>query len=147
MPDCEKHTNAALTINNTIDSVFLEKKQNIGLLGEKSYAFAIRTIKAYKFLLEQKVYIISKQFLRAGTAIGANCREAIYAQSKADFVNKLSIALKEASETAYWLELLHDTGYIDNTSFNSIYADCIEIIKLMTSIILTTKTKYHLKES
>jgi four helix bundle protein len=147
MPNGENYANAALTTKNTIDSVCLEKKHNIGLLGEKSYAFAVRTIKAYKFLLEQKVYIISKQFLRAGTAIGANCREAIYAQSKADFVNKLSIALKEASETAYWLELLHDTGYINDTSFNSIYADCTEIIKLMTSIILTTKTKYHLKDS
>ena len=118
------------------------------VLTEKSIDFAIRMAKCYQYLMnDRQEFIMSKQMFRSGTSIGANVHEGIQAQSKADFVNKLSIALKEASETAYWLELLHDTGYINDTSFNSIYADCTEIIKLMTSIILTTKTKYHLKDS
>jgi len=121
----------------------VERQNNIGLLGDKSHHFALRVIKAYKYLRKKKELVLSNQLLRAGTSIGANCREAIYAQSKADFVNKLSISLK-ASETAYWLELLHDSQYIDTESFNSIYSDCMEIIKLLTCIITTTKEKYQL---
>lgn len=119
-----------------------ERQNNIGILGEKTYHFALRIIKAYTYLRSKKVVILSNQLLRSGTAIGANCREAIYAQSKADFISKLSISLKEASETAYWLELLNDSHYIENKSFESVYGDCIEIIKLLTSIISTTKDKY-----
>lgn len=84
------------------------KIYNLGILEEKTYAFALRIIKAYNFLTSKNEYVLSKQLLRAGTSIGANCREATYAQSKMDFINKLSIALKEANETIYWLELLHD---------------------------------------
>ena len=82
---------------------------------------------------------MSKQILRSGTSIGANVRESRRAQSTPDFINKLYIALKEADETSYWLELLHETGFITNEMFNSIYADCEEILKLLTSIIKTTQ--------
>ena len=98
-----------------------EKKQNIGKLSEKSYNFAVRIVNAYKYLTqEQKEFILSKQLLRSGTSIAANCREATYAQSYGDFINKLSISLKEANETAYWIELLHDTDYISPNAYNSI---------------------------
>lgn len=106
----------------------------------KSYAFALRTIKAYKFLSsEQREFVLSKQMLRSGTAIGALIREAEHAESKADFIHKLSIALKEANETEYWLMLLHDTDYIDDKSFSSIIIDCQELIEMLISIIKTSK--------
>ena len=84
---------------------------------------------------------MSKQLYRSGTSNGANVKESIYAQSKADFINKLSIALKEASETEYWLELLHETGFLTDKEFNVIIKDCIELIKLLISIINTSKKK------
>jgi len=106
----------------------------------KSYAFALRMIKAYKFLTsEQKEFIISKQMLRSGTAIGALVWEAEYAQSTPDFIHKLSIALKEANETEYWMTLLKDSEYISEASFHSIHKDCVELIKLLASIINTSK--------
>jgi four helix bundle protein len=106
----------------------------------KSYAFAIRIIRAYKFLSsEQKEFILSKQMLRSGTAIGALIREAEHAESKADFIHKFSIALKEANETEYWLMLLHDTEYIDDKAFTSISVDCQELIKMLISIIKSSK--------
>jgi four helix bundle protein len=106
----------------------------------KSYAFAIRIIRAYKFLnSEQKEFVLSKQMLRSGTAIGALIREAEHAESKADFIHKLSIALKEANETEYWLLLLHDTDYFDDKSFTSINVDCQELIKMLISIIKSSK--------
>ena len=112
---------------------------NTGIITEKTYHFALRIVKAYRYLKEEQYeYVLSKQMLRSGTSIGANCKEAIYAQSTLDFINKLSIALKEASETEYWLDLLHDSQYIDNKSFESIHNENIEIIKLLTSIIKTT---------
>ena len=116
------------------------RKNNLGVLEEKTYAFAIRIIKAYKYLTNNNVYVLSKQLLRSGTSIGANCREAVYAQSKQDFISKLSIALKETNESIYWLELLHDTGHITDESFNSIHADGLEILKLLISIIKTLKS-------
>ena len=90
----------------------------------KTYSFANRIVKAYRYLTkEQKEFILSKQLLRSGTAIGALVREAKFAQSKADFINKMSIALKEANETKYWLSLLYDNEYIDNPSFQSIFEE------------------------
>ncbi|MBP3600610.1 MAG: four helix bundle protein [Clostridia bacterium] len=110
------------------------------IIVEKSKAFAIRIIKLYKFLIrEHNEYIISKQVLKSGTSIGANVKEAIRAQSKADFYAKLNIALKEASETEYWLELLNESEYINDDSFQSVYADCQELIKLLVSITKTQK--------
>ena len=84
-------------------------------------------------------YILSKQLLRSGTSIGANIKEAIRGQSKADFAAKMNISLKEASETEYWLELLHETGYLTEKEFKNIIAECIELIKLLTSIVKNTK--------
>ena len=106
----------------------------------KSYKFAIRIVKLYQFLIkEKKEFVLSKQTLRSGTAIGALIREAEFAQSKADFINKMNIALKEANETLYWLELLKDTNYIDNKLFQSLYNDCEELIKMLVSTIKTTR--------
>ena len=105
----------------------------------KSKAFAIRIIRLYQHLCEDKrEYIMSKQVLRSGTSIGANVKEAIRAQSAKDFASKLNIALKEASETEYWLELLAETEYLDDKGFNSIVEDCRELIRLLSSIIKTT---------
>ncbi len=104
----------------------------------KSKAFALRVIKLNKFLCnEKKEYVLSKQLLKSGTSIGANVKEAIRGQSKADFYSKMNIALKEASETEYWLELLFESGYINETEFNSIYTDCQELIRILTSITKT----------
>ena len=104
----------------------------------KSKAFALRVIKLNIFLCnEKKEYVLSKQLLKSGTSIGANVKEAIRGQSKADFYSKMNIALKEASETEYWLELLFESGYINETEFNSIYTDCQELIKILTSITKT----------
>lgn len=106
----------------------------------KSYAFALRIIKAYKFLnKEQREFVLSKQLLRSGTAIGALIKEAEHAQSKADFINKMSIALKEANETEYWLMLLQDSGYIDEKTFASIISDCKELIRLLISIVKSSR--------
>ncbi len=108
----------------------------------KSKSFALRVINLYKYLCgEKKEFVLSKQILRSGTSIGANAREAIVAQSKKDFEAKLSISLKEAGETEYWLELLHESDLIDTASFNSIYADNKELIKLLTSILKSSRKK------
>ncbi len=102
--------------------------------------FAIRIIKMYCYLREEKrEFVLSKQVLRSGTSIGANIRESIYAQSRADFVNKMSIALKESSETEYWLELLHESGFIDDKVFDSIFDDNSKISATLINIIKTTK--------
>jgi four helix bundle protein len=114
------------------------KKENI--LRDKSFSFAIRIVKCYQYLqTDKKEYVLSKQLLRCGTSIGANIRESEQAQSRIDFIHKLSISLKEANETAYWLELLNQSGYLEATLFESIYADCKELLKLLTSIIKTSK--------
>ncbi|MCC8068979.1 MAG: four helix bundle protein [Ruminococcus sp.] len=115
-------------------------KQN-NIVADKSKLFAIRIVNLYKYLCtEKKEYVISKQILRSGTSIGANIKESIYAQSKMDFISKLSIALKEASESEYWLELLFNTNYISQPQFESIHSDCVELIKLLTSIIKSSKS-------
>ena len=112
------------------------------IVREKSYAFALRIINAYKYLnQEHREFVLSKQVLRSGTSIGALVKEAEHAQSLADFVNKMNVALKEANETEYWLMLLKDSGYIDEKSFTSIHHDCSELIKLSASIVKTSKEK------
>ena len=109
---------------------------------KKNRDFAIRIINCYKFLTEEKKeFVMSKQLLRAGTSIGANTRESKNAQSGPDFLNKLNIALKEADETEYWLDLLHATDYLDDKIYNSLNNDCVEIIKMLTAIIKTLKGK------
>ncbi len=102
----------------------------------KSKAFAIRIIRLYQFLsTEKKEFVLSKQLLRSGTSIGANVKEAIRGFSKKDFRFKLGIALKEASESEYWLELLFETEYISEKQFQSLNEDCIELIKILTAIL------------
>ena len=114
------------------------KSKNV--LKEKSYKFAIRIVNLYKYLNDtQKEYVLSKQILRSGTSIGAMISEAEFAQSKADFINKLSIALKEANETSYWLSLLKDTKYLNDDMHKSIQPNVKEIIKLLISSIKTVK--------
>lgn len=108
---------------------------------EKSLDFAIRIVNLYKYLTDsKKEFIMSKQLLRSGTAIGALVRESEHAESKADFIHKLSVALKEANETDYWLELLYRTDYLTEKQYESINDNIIELLKLLTSIIKTSKT-------
>ena len=105
------------------------------IIVDKSKAFALRIIKLYKYLNDEKhEYILSKQVLRSGTSIGANVKEAIRGQTPADFYSKMSIALKEVSETEYWLELLYESDYIEKIHFDSIYEDCQEIIRILIAI-------------
>ena len=113
---------------------------NDNILVDKSFNFAIRIVKLYKYLCDSKnEYVLSKQLLRSGTSIGASINEAQEAQSKNDFMSKLSISLKEARETKYWIELLKETGYLSKSEANSIIEDLVEILKLLTSIIKSTK--------
>jgi four helix bundle protein len=115
-------------------------KENI--IKFKSFDFALRIVKLYQYLIEQKKeFVLSKQLLRPGTSIGAMIRECEHAESKSDFIHKLSIALKEANETEYWIELLFKSNFIDEKSFQSIQNDIIELLKLLTAIIKTTKNK------
>ncbi len=110
------------------------------ILKEKSYVFAIRVVKLSQFLREErKEFVLSKQILRSGTAIGALVREAEFGQSKADFRSKMSIALKEANETDYWLNLLKDTNYLNEKMFQSFSNDCLELIKILVATVKTTK--------
>ena len=110
------------------------------ILKEKSYDFALRIIKLSKFLrVSKSEFILSKQVIRSGTSIGALIREAEYGQSKADFIHKLSIALKEANETEYWLLLLRDSEYLTEKMFESIQPDIKELIKMLISSIKTGK--------
>jgi four helix bundle protein len=119
-------------------------KENI--VREKSFAFALRAVKLARYLqAEKKEYVLSKQVLRSGTAIGALVREAEHAESKADFTHKMNIALKEANETQYWLELLFQSETIDRPSFESISADSEELLKLLVAIVKSSKgsTRAH----
>lgn len=110
------------------------------IIVDKSKAFALRIIKLYKYMVDdKKEYVLSKQILKSVTSIGANVKEAIRGQSKADFYSKMNIALKESSETEYWLELLNESGYIDDKAFESVYADCKEILRILMAITKTQK--------
>ncbi|MBR4199104.1 MAG: four helix bundle protein [Bacteroidales bacterium] len=117
----------------------------MGQIQDKSLQFAVHSISFYKYLCEIKnEYVISKQFLRCSTSIGANVRESKNAVSNADFINKLSIALKEADETQYWLEVLQLSEIISNEEFDTINNEVKELIALLTSIIKTSKEKNNL---
>lgn len=118
------------------------KKENVLL--HKSFAFAIRIVKLYKYLVaEKKEYVLSKQTLRSGTAVGALVREAQNAESKADFIHKLGIAQKECDETIYWLELLKETEYINQIEFDGMDENARELLKIIKSSILTIKQKLN----
>jgi len=113
-------------------------KENI--VKGKSFLFALRIVKMYQFLQsEKKEFVLSKQLLRSGTAVGALIREAEQAESKADFIHKMAIAQKEANESEYWIELLYQSNYIDETKFKSIVSDCDELKRIIASIIITSK--------
>ena len=116
------------------------------VIQQKTYDFASRIVKAYKFLVnEQREYVLSKQLLRSGTSIGANVEEALAASSTADFIHKLNIAAKVARETSYWLRLLRDNDFLPEPAFESIHTHNLEIIKLLSSILLTTKANTNPK--
>ena len=107
---------------------------------ELSKAFAIRMVNLYNYLTEnKKEFVLSKQLLRSGTSIGANVFEGKNAQSRPDFTTKMNIALKEASESGYWIDLLHDTKYISDSEYDSLFADCKRIIAVLTKIVKATK--------
>jgi four helix bundle protein len=111
---------------------------------DKSYAFALRIVMLYRMLSEEKrEFVLSKQVLRSGTSIGANIEEALGGQSGKDFQSKLLIAYKEARETLYWLRLLHDSGYIDDKTFDSLNLDCNELLRLLGSITKSMKEKLN----
>ena len=106
----------------------------------KSFELAIRGVNFYKYLVsDKKEFLMSKQFLRSITSVGANVREAVNAQSKADFIHKLSISQKKCDESMYWLEILNATDYISKTEFESIHQQCHEVLKIIRSIIITSK--------
>ena len=108
----------------------------------KSFQFAIRIVKLYQFLFKTKnEFVLSKQILKSGTSIGANINESQQAQTKKDFLTKMNISLKECTETKYWIELLHATDYIDKKQKDSIFDDCIELEKMLTSIVKTTSER------
>ena len=112
------------------------------ILKIKSYSFAIKVVKLSQILVsENKEYVLSKQLLRSGTAVGALIREAEFAQSKKDFINKMSISLKEANETAYWIDLLKDTNYIDVQQHKMLLSECKELVAMLVSSIKTAKSK------
>lgn len=116
------------------------KEENIVV--EKSKAFAVRIVRLYQYLCSDKnEFVLSKQLLRSGTSIGANVKEAIRGQSKPDFISKMSVALKEASETEYWLELLYETGFMDKKQFDSIYTDNQELLKILMRIVKSSKER------
>ena len=113
-------------------------KDNILL--EKTFTFAVRVVNAYKYLVEEhREFVLSKQFLRSGTSIGANSEEAVGGQSRNDFAAKLSIAYKEARETKYWIRLLHATGYFEEEQAESLTKDAEELLRILGKILITTK--------
>ena len=115
--------------------------QKPNIVREKSFAFALRIVKVAQFLQDEKrEFVLSKQVLRSGTAIGALIREAEHAQSRPDFINKMSIALKEANETDYWIELLYQSEFITKTSYNELQPAAKELIKLLAAIVKTSKS-------
>lgn len=106
---------------------------------DKSFAFAVRIVRLYKLLCSRNEFVLSRQLLRSGTSVGAMLKESEHAQSKSDFINKLSIALKEANEAEYWILLLYETEYISGIEYRSIVKDCQEIVRLLIVIIKTSK--------
>ena len=136
--------NLTNNLNTTMKKNYIPKQNDP--LRDKSFNLAIRMVKLYKYLSEEKrEYIMSKQVMRSGTNPGAMIREASNAESGMDFIHKLSVAQKEIGETQYWLELLHVTDYLNETEFESLYQDTTEVLKLLTSSITTKKKNLELK--
>jgi four helix bundle protein len=119
-----------------------ELKTENNIIKEKSFKFAVKIVNLYKYLMEEKKeFVLSKQILRSGTSIGANVNEALQGQSKKDFLSKMNISLKECVETLYWIELLYETKYFDEETKQSIYTDCYELKRVLSSIVKTTKER------
>ena len=118
------------------------EKRKESILKNKSYKFAVRIVRLSQYLQqEKKEFVLNKQILRSGTAVGAIIREAEFAQSPSDYIHKFSIALKEANETDYWLALLYDTEFIDDKLFESLSKDCKELVSMLVSTLKTLKGK------
>lgn len=133
--------NGKLTVEN---DRYLPKRENI--VKEKSFVFALRIVNLSRYLNDEKrEFVLSKQLLRSGTAIGALVREAEQAESKADFIHKMAIALKEANETDYWIELLFQSETINQKEYESIHPEIIELCKLLTSIIKTSRKQLKME--
>lgn len=110
------------------------------IVKEKSYSFALKTIEIYKYItINKKEFVLSKQLLRSGTSVGANIRESTHAESRPDFIHKFAIAQKEINESIYWIELLKDSKYITEKQFQSLYSDALDLIRIITSILKTSK--------
>ena len=127
-----------------------EETKSAAGIHELSYDFGCRITRLFQYLtedLEYKEYVMSKQIYRSGTSVGANVRESKHAQSDADFLSKMSIAYKEADETDYWLNLLHDNGYLNDDQFESLSHDMQRILKVLTSIVKTMRTKMGLEKT
>jgi four helix bundle protein len=123
-----------------------KQRQKGNFLKEKSYAFALQIVKLYRYLAQEKrEFVLSKQLLRSGTSIGANIEEANQAESRMDFIHKLSIAHKEAFETHYWLRLLRDGGYLEDAIAQPILSDCEQIQRMLTASIKTSKSNHPQK--
>src|SRR5687767_12584678 len=121
---------------------------DVNIIKNKSFRFSIDVVQTCQYLVkEKKEFVLSRQFLRSGTSIGAMVRESIYAESTSDFIHKLSIALKEANETEYWILLMKETHYIGNDQIRSLSNDIIEIKKILTAIILSSKKKLRKSEN
>ncbi len=121
-----------------------EEQKSSANIQELSYDFACRITRLFQYLTEDaeyREYIFSKQTIRSGSSVGANVMEAQHAQSDADFLSKMQIALKEANETEYWLNLLHDNGYLNDDQYSSIHNDCVRILKILNTIVHTTRNK------
>ena len=136
---CNFAADLQITIHNSQFTKGDKSMYGLGVLGEKIEAFTKRVVKATKYIKERKEYSLADQFFRSGTSIGANCSEAVSAVSKADFANKLSIALKEANETCHWIDVMFYSELIDKATYESMSADAREICKLLTTIIKNTR--------
>ena len=142
MVEAVRYSLFAVTCDGTTKERTESNEMKSSILFTKSKAFALRIVRLYKHLRERKESVIAKQMLRSGTSIGANIAESRYAQSKSDFTAKLQIALKEAAETQYWLELLRDAELVkSDKAFTTLCDDCTELIKILTSSVKTAKAK------
>jgi len=119
------------------------KQDNV--IRQKSYDFALKIIKLHRSLVNEKEFILSKQLLRSGTSVGANIEEAQAAQSRADFISKMSIASKEARESCYWLRLLRDSNILEKRAADTLLTDADSIVRILTSIVMTTSQAKNLK--
>lgn len=140
----DNHSSRIIHRASKLAPLMSEESKSTANIQDLSYDFSCRIIRLFQYLTEDaayKEYVMSKQVYRSGTSIGANVREGQHAQSDADFLTKFSISYKEADETHYWLSLLHDNGYLSEEQFNSLNSDNQRILRLISSIVKSTKEK------